>query len=467
MNLPRLTNTLTRQVEPLAPLAPPKVGLYTCGPTVYARVHIGNLRTFLAYDLVARTLRARGADVVHVMNVTDVDDRTLDEARRRGVPLREVTDRHLAEFLADLDALRVVRPAVMPRATEHIPDMVALVRSLEARGHTYEADGSVYFRIATLPGYGKLSRLPTSGLKAGARVSHDHYSKEEARDFVLWKAWTPDDGDVAWDAPFGRGRPGWHLECSAMSRHYLGETLDVHMGGVDLVFPHHENEIAQSEGATGKPFVRHFVHTGFVNLEAVKMSKSLGNVRTLDAVRTLGLAPEDFRYWALSVRYRDPIVFSEEGLVAAARARADLVALRKRLREATGEGTGPGTSAAAAARSRLDEALDDDLNVSAALAALHELKTEMNRLLGRGELARADADAAEAAFAHADGIFGCFAVPGEEATPADVSALVLERETARKRRDFAASDRIRKDLAARGWAVEDTPAGPKVRRAGR
>ncbi len=465
MNLPRLTNTLTRRVEPLVPLAPPRIGLYTCGPTVYARVHIGNLRTFMAYDLVARTLRARGADVVHVMNVTDVDDRTLDEARRRGVPLREVTDKHLAEFLADLDALGAVRPTVMPRATEHVPDMIGLVRRLEARGHTYEAEGSVYFRISTLPTYGRLARLPSSGLQAGARVAHDHYTKEEARDFVLWKAWTPDDGEVAWDAPFGRGRPGWHLECSAMSMRTLGETLDVHMGGVDLVFPHHENEIAQSEGATGKPFVRHWLHTGFVNLEAVKMSKSLGNVRTLDAVRTLGLAPEDFRYWALSVRYRDPIAFSEEGLVAAARARADLVALRKRLREATGAGTGPGAVAAAAARTRLDEALDDDLNVSVALAALHELKTEANRLLGRGEMTRADADAAEATLSHADRIFGCFAVPGEEAPPAEIAKWVADREAARGRRDFAASDRIRRDLAARGWSVEDTPGGPKLRRA--
>ena len=461
----RLYNTRTRSVEPLAsPAGGRPLGVYTCGPTVYARVHLGNLRTAVSYDLLVRTLRARGVPVTWVQNITDVEDRILTRSQEAGESLEAFTHRFEAAFLADVDALGCARPDVLPRATEHVPEMIALVQALEARGHTYVADGSVWFRVASFAPYGRLARLDAAGLKAGARVAADDYDKQEVRDFALWKGWVEADGPVGWDSPWGRGRPGWHLECSAMARKYLGDTVDVHAGGEDLVFPHHENEIAQSEAATGVPFVRHWFHTAFLNLSSEKMSKRLGNVKTLDAVAELGLEPLDFRYFCCTAQYRQPMTFSPDDLQAKAREREGLRQLRRRLREATGATVGPATKAAEAARAAFDTAMADDLNVAGALGALNTLRAEANRLLDTGGCSAKDASAVEAAFAWADRHLACLALPDEPPLPAAQADRVAAREAARARRDWAEADRLRDALAAEGIRLEDTPAGTRWRR---
>ncbi|MHC5019734.1 MAG: cysteine--tRNA ligase [Planctomycetota bacterium] len=464
-----LYNTLTRNVAPFTPRAgedgaPRPFGVYTCGPTVYNRVHVGNLRTFIAYDFLVRSLRARGFDVVWVMNITDVDDKTITKAREEGVALEVVTRRYEEQFLADLEALRVQRPDHMPRATETIATMIQLIRDLEAGGHAYAADGSVYFRLSAFADYGKLSGLDTSGLQTGARVAHDEYDKEEARDFVLWKGWVEGDGDVVWDSPWGKGRPGWHLECSAMARQFLGDTIDLHAGAVDLRFPHHENEIAQSEAATGKTFSRWWFHAAFLNMDGEKMSKSLGNVRSLDVAAKLGLEPADFRYWALSAQYRHEISFSPDDLAAKARERAGLLTMRRRLADAPDGKAGAGAQAAKAAREAFDAAITDDLNTSQALAALNGLRGETNRLLDAGEFTARDADAVEAVFDWADRHFAAFQLPEVEPLSDALAAKIADRDRAREAKDWAAADRLRDALAEAGVTLEDTPAGTRWRR---
>src|SRR5213593_1422940 len=368
----RLHNTLAGNKEEFHPIEEGLVRFYTCGPTVYDYAHIGNFRTFVFQDMLRRYLRYRGYRVRHVMNITDVDDRTIANARAEGVSLREYTARYTEAFLEDSRRLGIESPDVMPLATEHIPEMVALIRCLEERGYAYRRDGSIYFRISKFPGYGKLSKTDFAGMQAGASVDADKYDKDNARDFVLWKA--RKEGEDFWETELGPGRPGWHIECSAMSMKYLGETFDIHCGGVDLVFPHHENEIAQSEGATGKPFVRYWVHPEFLIVEGEKMSKSLGNQFTLRDLLAQGHAPEAIRYLLLSVHYRKQLNFTSEGLrqAHASLNRLENFSLRMSEKADSSEPCPSFFEQVRLAREKFIEAMDDDLNTSAALGVLFE-----------------------------------------------------------------------------------------------
>jgi cysteinyl-tRNA synthetase len=463
----RLFNTLTGRVEPFVPLDPPRVRMYVCGLTVYSRGHVGNYRTFVAVDVLRRVLRYQGHQVTHVMNITDVDDRIIGLAAQAGTDLAAFTAPHVQSFREDMATLRIEDPEIVPRATEHIGEMVALIASLQARGHTYLADGSVYFRISTFPEYGRLSRLDVSGIKAGARVDTDKYDKENARDFALWKAKSDEPEWAQWDAPFGRGRPGWHIECSAMSMKYLGETFDLHAGGVDLIFPHHENEIAQSVCGTGKPFVRHWFHVDHLLIENETMSKSKGNVFTIPEILEKGHRPDAIRYLLLSAHYRTQLNFTWEGLRQAAAALQRVHGLLQRLGEVEGEGpAGPElTARLERAREGFDRALSDDLNTPEALAAVHVLVGEVNALLAAGAVTRGGAAAVWAQIARMDDALGVL-LPGEEEDrlSPEEQRLFDERQEARKRREFARADEARRKLEDMGIVLEDTPKGTRWRR---
>ncbi|KAB2964634.1 MAG: cysteine--tRNA ligase, partial [Thermoanaerobaculia bacterium] len=459
----RFYNTLGRRLEPFEPLSPPRVGLYTCGPTVYNHVHIGNLRTFLFEDLLCRALRFLGYEVFQVMNLTDVDDRTIQGALAAGISLDDFTAPFVASFHDDLRALGVTPASVYPRATQHVGEMIALIERLVARGFAYESDGSIWFRIAADPDYGRLSGIDLSGARQGARVSSDDYEKEDAKDFVLWKGAKP--GEPAWDSPWGPGRPGWHIECSAMSAKYLGETFDIHCGGVDNVFPHHENEIAQSESANGRPFVRYWLHSEHLLVDGEKMSKRLGNQYTLRDLLDRDLSPRAIRYALISVHYRQKLNFTFDGLRGSASALKRVDEMIFRLRHAAGgveEGAGGGAGLAGRAAAFLEDfgrALADDLNVSAALAALFELVRDVNVAIERGAVGAADREAVERALREADSVLGVLfwdeqAASGGAAAggPSDESirARIEARLEARRRRDFAEADRLRDELAAEG-----------------
>ncbi len=457
----KFKNTLTRRLEPFEPLVPGEARLYTCGPTVYNYVHIGNLRTFLFEDILRRTLKLFGHRVTQVMNLTDVDDKTIRGAAEAGLSLREYTDRFIEAFFEDLDTLRVERAEHYPRATDYIPQMVELVKRLEERGHTYRSEGSIYYRISTFPGYGKLSGIRPEANIAGARVDADEYEKEDARDFVLWKA--PKPGEPSWDTELGPGRPGWHLECSAMSMSLLGETFDIHTGGVDNIFPHHENEIAQSEGATGKPFVRYWLHAEHLVVEGEKMAKSKGNFFTLRDLLEQGHDPLAIRYLLVSVPYRQKLNFTFDGLHAAAQAVDRLANTLRRLAhspEATGEGDLP-PETVQRFRTEFRAGLADDLNTARALGALHTLLRAVNAALdGSGITAPVRRDL-DAALAEADSVLDL--APSREAEPAvdteEIERLIAERAAARRAREFARADAIREELRKRGIVLEDTPHG--------
>jgi len=462
----RLFNTLSGAVEPLVPMAPPEVRFYACGPTVYARAHVGNFRTFVSVDVLRRTLRHFGYRPVEVMNVTDVDDRIIQLAAQAGKELGEFTAAHVRAFEEDMAALRIERPDRMPKATEHIPEMVSLIERLRARGHTYDADGSVYFRIATFPQYGRLSRLDVAGIKAGARVDTDKYDKENARDFVLWKLKSDEPAWAQWDAPFGKGRPGWHIECSAMAMKYLGETLDLHAGGEDLMFPHHENEIAQSECGTGVVFARHWMHAKHLLVDNETMSKSKGNFFTIPDIVGRGHRPEAIRYLLAGAHYRKPLSFGFEGLQQAQAALDRVHSLVARLDEVAGDGPeGKAAAAADEAREAFDDALADDLNTPEALAAVHGLVSRANALLAEGALTKAGAARARAEIAAMDTVFGVL-LPGAEddRLSPEEQALFDERQEARKKRDFARADAARRRLEELGIVLEDTPRGTRWRR---
>jgi cysteinyl-tRNA synthetase len=466
MTIPlRLHNTLTGDVEPLDPLAPPEVRMYVCGLTVYSRGHVGNYRTFVAADLLRRALRHLGWRVRGVMNITDVDDRIIQLAAQAGTDLERFTAAHVASYHEDMAALRIERPEVVPRATEHIPEMIELIERLIARGHTYRADGSVYFRIASFPEYGRLSRLDVAGIKAGARVDSDRYEKENARDFVLWKAKTEEPAWAQWDAPFGRGRPGWHIECSAMSMKYLGESFDLHLGGVDLVFPHHENEIAQSSAGTGKPFVRHWTHVHHLLIENQVMSKSKGNVFTIPELVEKGHAPDAIRYLLCSAHYRSTMNFTWEGLGQARSALDRIHGFANRLEEVDREGPAPPAAVelAGRARSAFDDALADDLNTPEALAAVHGLVNEGNALLADAAMTREGAALLRAQLEAMDRVFGVL-IPGEERLSPEEQALLDQRQEARRLREFRRADELRAQLEAMGIILEDTPKGTRWRR---
>ncbi|MBI3932407.1 MAG: cysteine--tRNA ligase [Acidobacteria bacterium] len=465
MNM-RLHNTLTGRVEPFEPQAPPEVRMYVCGPTVYDRAHVGNFRTFVASDLLRRALRYKGYRVKEVMNLTDVEDRIIGFARDAGSDLRGFTERHIRAFEEDRAALRLERPEVVPRATEHVPEMVDLIQRLIERGHTYTADGSVYFRIGSFPEYGRLARLDVSGIKPGARVDSDRYDKEDVRDFVLWKAKHDEPEWAQWDAPFGRGRPGWHIECSAMSMKYLGETLDLHAGGVDLIFPHHENEIAQSACGTGRPFVRHWFHVQHLLIENETMSKSKGNTFTIPDIVARGHRPEAIRYLLCSGHYRKTMNFTWEGLHQAAAALERVHGLLTRLGEVTREGA-PGTEVVEAglrARRAFDDALADDLNTPEALAAVHGLVTETNGLLAAGAVTREGAGLLRAHVEAMDSVFGVLVAAGEDGLSTEEQALYDARQGARRKREFGRADEIRGRLEKLGVVLEDTPQGTRWRR---
>lgn len=461
------TNTAARTLQRFTPLQPGEVRMYTCGPTVYNYVHIGNLRTFLFEDVLRRTLKVAGFQVRQVMNLTDIDDKTIRGANAEGVSLREYTDRYIAAFFEDIDTLRCERVEYYPRATDFIPQMVELIARLKEKGYTYELEGSTYFRIAAFSGYGKLSGVDPSQIKPGARVDADEYEKEDVRDFVLWKAARP--GEPYWDTPFGPGRPGWHLECSTMAIALLGESIDIHAGGVDLIFPHHENEIAQSEAATGKPFVKYWLHSEHLVVEGQKMAKSAGNFYTLRDLLDRGHDPLAIRYLLISVPYRQKLNFTFDALHAAEAAVSRIGNTLRRLHyapAASGEGDLP-VSAASEFVAEFQKALADDLNTARALAALHTFLTRVNQALDGGGLGSEAMSATKAALRLANGVLGVFPEVTAEETDAEVEALIQKRAEARARRDFATADAIRKELADRGILLEDTPSGTLWRRVGR
>jgi cysteinyl-tRNA synthetase len=459
----RLQDTLSGEVRPLEPLEPGHVRVYSCGPTVYGPAHIGNFRSFLFADLLVRYLRYRGLRVTWVMNLTDIDDKIIRGAAAEGVSPGELTGRYAARFLADADALGMTRPDVLPRATEHIPQITDLVATLLDRGHAYRTeDGSVFFRIASWPAYGRLARLDPEAMRVGERVEADEYAKDDVRDFALWKA--PKPGEPSWDTPIGPGRPGWHIECSAMSMAHLGPSFDIHTGGVDLVFPHHEDEIAQSEAATGQPFVHTWLHCAHLRMGGEKMAKSTGNIARVADLVAAGVSPRALRYALIAVHYRAPLNYTEDSLPAAAAAveRVDalLAALAGYREDRPDDPTVP--SALDAVRAGFEAGLDDDLNVSEALAALFEGVRELNRRIDARALSTADAARATAFLRELDTVLG-IAAPEAEALDAEVQGLLDRRAAARAARDWAESDRLRDELLARGIAVEDTRDGQRWR----
>jgi cysteinyl-tRNA synthetase len=465
---------MTRRVEPLAPLAPPRVTLYTCGPTVWNYAHIGNFRTFLFEDLLRRWLEHSGYDVFQIMNITDVDDRTIKAAREAGKPLAEHTAPFTRAFFEDRDYLRIKPAHVYTPATEYMQPMIALVSRLLARGVAYKGeDGSVYFGISKFPTYGRLSHLDTREIKVGARVASDEYAKTDPSDFALWKKADAEDEAVgaAWDAPFGRGRPGWHLECSAMALAEIGkrfkvQTLDIHAGGIDLIFPHHENEIAQSEGATGQPFARHWVHGEFLNVRGTKMSKRHGNFLTARDLREQGVDAAAVRLLFFQTHYRQPVDFTDEALDAAKEGVRRLGEFHGRLQErAQGDkGTGSLSELAKQFETDVATALNDDLNAPRAVAALFEFVRAANRELDRPGGTRGTGDAL-AAFERVAGQGVLDVLPTPRALEPElvywVEERIASRDKARKSKDFNAADAIRAELSSRGVEIEDTPQGTK------
>ncbi|HTY60872.1 MAG TPA: cysteine--tRNA ligase [Acidobacteriota bacterium] len=459
----RLHNTLTNAEEEFHPIEEGVVRFYICGPTVYDYAHIGNFRTFVFQDLLRRYLEYRHYRVVHVMNITDVDDKTIHNARAQGMTLRDYTLRYTEAFLADCKTLRIEMPGLMPRATDHIPEMVALIQKLEEKGYTYRKDGSVYFSIARFPGYGRLSKADFSGAQAGASVDTDKYDKENARDFVLWKA--KKEGEDFWDTAIGPGRPGWHIECSAMSMKYLGETFDIHCGGVDLVFPHHENEIAQSECATGKPFVHYWVHPEFLIVEGEKMSKSLGNFFTLNDLLDKGYSPEAIRYLLLSVHYRKQLNFTMDGLRQAQSSIQRLEDFLLRAKEiATDEPPSPPFAAELqAAREKFIEAMDADLNTSAGLAVIFDFVRLAYQKDSQKALSGGDARIATDFLKEIDAVFNILRAKSE-LLDEEIAQQIEARQAARRQRNFAEADRIRQSLLSKGIQLEDTKDGVRWKR---
>jgi cysteinyl-tRNA synthetase len=473
----KLFNTLSRSIQEFAPLAPPKVGMYCCGPTVHDWAHIGNFRTFVFADLVRRTLEFKGYAVTHVMNITDVEDKIIKRVRENKTSLREFTRQYEAAFFEDLKTLNCLLPHHTPHATEHIADIIALIEKLIARGIAYKAaDGSVYFSIEKYRGcgcaYGQLLKLNFDEMRAGERVKSDEYAKESVADFALWKARVPEDGEVFWKSEsLGEGRPGWHIECSAMSTKILGPSFDLHLGGEDLIFPHHEDEIAQSEGATGKPFVKYWLHGAFLLVEGKKMSKSLGNFFTLRDLLAKGFTGREIRYALLTAHYRETFNFTLEGLQGARAALARIDECLGKLREIGSLGVPPsggsrvtppegGTPNLLAA---FTAALDDDLNISAAWGAVFEWVRETNRRLAENSLGATDAAFALAAWEKVDSVLGIGTKSGAE-IPAEILALSDARTAAKKTKDFKRADAIRDELKAKGWVIEDTAKGPKLKK---
>ena len=495
----RFYNTLSGRVEDFQPLEPNKTRMYTCGLTVYDYAHIGNYRTFVFQDILRRYLKYRGYEVLHVMNLTDIDDKTIRGSQAAGLSLRDYTAKFIQAFEVDGQLLKLETPEIVVRATDHIDDMVKLIQTLEQKGFAYASEGSVYFRVGNFPAYGKLSKIDLEGMRAGARVDSDEYDKANVRDFVLWKA--AKEGEPAWETPLGRGRPGWHIECSAMSMKYLGETFDIHSGGSDLVFPHHENEIAQSEASTGKPFVRYWLHAEHLIVNGEKMSKSLGNFFTLRDLIAKGYKPTAIRYLLASVPHRRQLNFTFDGLHQAQQSIDRLRNFRYRLTmEKFEAGENPEMkSRAQAARQAFESALDDNLNTAEALAAIFDLVRDANTAMDRGEFRDGDRSAFLDTLERWDRIFAVLddtdhakllkfgfistdavlagharppdigdgytsAVLAETLADAEIERQIAERNAARRRGDFASGDKIRDELVDAGVILEDTKAGTRWKR---
>ena len=459
-------NTLTRQKENFKPITKNEVRMYTCGPTVYDYAHIGNFRAFLFEDLLKRWLKYRGYKVTHVMNLTDVDDKTIKGSQTQHIPLKQYTEFYAKAFFEDAAILNIEPADYYPRATEHIQEMVSLIQTLLAKSYAYKGeDGSIYFAINKFPNYGKLSKIKTRDLKTGTRVKVDEYAKEEAQDFALWKAYTLEDGEVFWETPLGKGRPGWHVECSAMSMKYLGETFDIHCGGIDNMFPHHENEIAQSEAATGKQFVIYWLHNEHLQVEGQKMAKRFGNFYTLRDLLAKNCDPKVIRYLLLSTHYRQQFNFTFEGLEAAKGAIERLTNLMRRLKDSNGKGNGQKISQLIDKVQRcFGEAMDDDLNISVALASLFDFVRDVNNLLDNNELSKAEAEKVHALLTNFDNVLGVVGNVEVETLPQEGALLIEKREQARKAKDWKTADEIRQQLKALGIVVEDTAQGVRWRR---
>jgi cysteinyl-tRNA synthetase len=460
----RLQDTLTGELRPLEPLEPGHVRVYSCGPTVYGPAHIGNFRSFLFADLLVRYLRYRGLRVTWVMNLTDIDDKIIRGAAAEGISHVELSERYATRFLADADSLGMVRPDVLPRATDHIPQIATLVATLIQKGHAYRTDdGSVFFRIASWPAYGRLARLDPDAMRVGERVLADEYGKDDVRDFVLWKG--PKPGEPSWDTSIGPGRPGWHIECSAMSMAQFGPSFDIHTGGVDLVFPHHEDEIAQSEAATGQPFVHTWLHCAHLRMGGEKMAKSTGNIARVADLIAGGVSPRALRLALTAVHYRAPLNYSDDSLTAAAAAMERIDALFAALaayREDRDDDPGL-TAILDGIRTGFEAGLDDDLNISAALGALFDGIRELNRRMDARVLSTADAARATALIRDLDRVLGIAPAGAAELDP-ELQGLLDARVAARVARDWAGSDRLRDELLARGIAVGDTRDGQRWRR---
>ncbi|MBN1916876.1 MAG: cysteine--tRNA ligase [Verrucomicrobia bacterium] len=465
----RFFDTLTRTAREFEPIEPGKVGLYTCGPTVYNYAHLGNFRAYLFEDLLRRTLKYKGYAVTQVMNLTDVEDKTIRASREAGIPLGEYTKKYIDAFFEDLDTLNIERAEQYPRATEFVEAMVNIIKGLEEKGFAYRTDdGSVYFSIARFPGYGELAHINLDELRAGARVAQDEYDKETAADFALWKGWDPDDGDVKWDSPWGPGRPGWHIECSAMAMHYLGPHFDIHTGGVDNIFPHHQNEIAQSESYSGEKFVNYWLHNEHLIVEGRKMAKSFGNFFTLRDLLDKGYTGRQIRWLLLTTHYRARLNFTFDGLDSAKASleRIDdcLLKLEETAAKRGGEENGLVRPLVEKTRQQFGDGLDDDLNIAVSVAALFDFVRDVNKLLADSPVSAGEAQEAVAFLDEIDAVLGVIRFGKEAEIPAEITKLVEERQAARKARDFARADAIRDAITARGYTVEDVPGGYRIKK---
>jgi cysteinyl-tRNA synthetase len=461
----KLHNTLSRALEEFRPMEGNDVRMYTCGPTVYDYAHIGNFRAYMFEDILRRYLKYNDFNVTQVMNLTDIDDKTIQRSRENEIPLSEYTKKYIDAFFEDLTDLNVERAEHYPAATAHVPEMIALISRIMEKGYAYQSDdGSVYFNVGKYSNYGKLAHLDMGGLRPGARVANDEYDKENVGDFALWKAWDENDGDVVWDSPWGRGRPGWHIECSAMSMKYLGESFDIHTGGVDNIFPHHENEMAQSQSATGKELARFWLHCEYLIVDGRKMSKSLGNFFTLRDIRQRGYSGREVRYVLIASHYRQSLNFSLAALDAARSALARIDEFCTRLSELAGDDVISDVPEwARTGRESFTVAMDDDLNAARALAALFGIVAAGNRAMDGGGVSPGEAAAALAVLSDIDRVLGFIVDSKTEANDAAMKLVEL-RTRARSEKNWAEADRVRDELARLGWTVHDTDSGPRLRR---
>ncbi|MBN1386725.1 cysteine--tRNA ligase [Candidatus Woesearchaeota archaeon] len=462
----KIFNTLTREKDMFKPIVQGKVGMYTCGPTVYNFAHIGNFRAYVCSDLLRRYLEHSGHDVRHIMNLTDVDDKTIRDSQKEGVSLKEFTERYSRAFFEDIDMLNIERAHAFPKATEHIPEMVNAVKKLMADGVAYKGeDGSIYYSVAKFPDYGKLSKIRADELQAGARVKQDEYTKESARDFALWKSYDPSDGDVYWETELGKGRPGWHIECSVMSTKYLGNHFDIHCGGIDLVFPHHENEIAQAEAYSGEKFVNYWVHNEWILVDGKKMSKSLGNFYTLRDLLQKGYPAMAIRYLLLSTHYRVQLNFTLDGIEAAKSTVNRLNEFIRNLKDVKeGEENPEISKDIEAARTGFNEKMDDDLNISEGLAVLFEFVRKINISIQEKRISHEDAASVIKFMQQTDKVLGVMTFEDEEMPP-DLAEMIEKRKAARAAKDWAEADRIRDMIKEKGYIVEDSKDGFRWKRA--